>query len=79
MSGNTHCGSRYARLVAAFAVSAFTLLALLTVQQKEANTVVASTVRYATTMTRYQKQNCAMRVGTRGGDSVVKIWLCRNR
>lgn len=54
--------SRYARLTAAFATSAFALLAMLAIQQHEANTVTASVLRNAATMTDYRPaKTCIVR------------------
>lgn len=79
MSGNTHCGSRYARLVAAFAVCAFVLLSLLTFQQQVTNSDVTATVRYSTDLPKsVREKNCAMKEGTRGTQT-IRYWLCRIR
>lgn len=50
--------SRYQRLVAAFAASAFALLAFLSVQQYEANTVTAAVMRKPSVMTNYRSSGC---------------------
>ncbi len=46
--------SRYQRLVAGFAASAFALLTMLSIQQHEANTVTAEVVRHPAVMTNYR-------------------------
>jgi hypothetical protein len=47
--------SRYARLVSAFAASAFALLITLSAQQQTANAATASVVNGTTVMTNYKK------------------------
>ncbi len=54
MNTHPHC-TRYARLVAGFAVSAFALLMTLTMQLQEAATVTADTVGHAVIMTHYMR------------------------
>ena len=50
--------TRYARLVSAFAASAFALLVIVTAQQQAANTATANVVSHAVTMTNYKRVAC---------------------
>lgn len=52
MNTHPHC-TRYARLVAGFALSAFALLMTLTMQLQEAATVTANVLGHAVVMTNY--------------------------
>lgn len=71
--------SRYTRLVAAFATSAFALLAMLTIQQYEANTVTASALRNAATMTDYRPaKTCIVRkVSREQRQAAANFRVCR--
>lgn len=78
MEGHSH-SSRYARLVALFAVSAFGLLMTLTIQLKEAGSVTASVARRSAVMTNYRQQpNCYVRTALHGHER-VRITICRQR
>jgi hypothetical protein len=67
--------SRYQQLVMSFAASSFALLALLSVQQLEANTVTAEVVRHAPVLTNYRASgNC---IAQASGKKVVHFRMCR--
>jgi hypothetical protein len=51
--GKSQSHSRYTRLVAGFAASAFALLGLLGSQQRESNQVTASVVDHAVVLSSY--------------------------
>jgi hypothetical protein len=52
--------TRYAKLVSAFAASAFALLVIVSAQMQAANTATASAVNHGVTMTNYKRVACAM-------------------
>lgn len=73
--------SRYARLVAGFATSAFALLGLLSAMQHEANTVTASASRNSPVITNYRaSENCLAVVNKNQRTKVVNNYrLCRTK
>ncbi len=64
--------SRYARLVSAFAASAFALLITLSAQQQAANTATASVVNGTTVMTNYKLTKCPYKVTDRNYHNLMK-------
>ncbi len=70
--------SRYARLVSAFAASAFALLLTLSAQQSTANTASGSAVTGALTMTNYQLKKCPYKPTDRGYRTLIKTCTTRS-
>ncbi len=76
-NGHPH-KSRYARLVSAFAASAFALLITLSAQQQAANTQTASAITGALTLTNYQTAKCPYKPTDRGYRTLIKTCKMRN-
>ncbi len=79
MSHGHHHKSRYARLVSAFAASAFALLITLTSQQFSANAASGEAVTGALTMTNYRPMTkCPYKPTDRGYRTLIKACTTRS-
>lgn len=80
MAGKKSTTSRYHGLVAGFAASAFALLALLSTQQYEANTVTASVVRRPSVMVNYRSSATCIPVKNKTERTMVANYrFCRSK
>lgn len=81
MAGKHSTTSRYHGLVAGFAASAFALLAMLSTQQYEANTVTAAVNRRPAIMTNYRSTgaNCIAVKNKSQRTTAASYRFCRSK
>ena len=79
MAKKPSSSTRYQRLVAGFAASAFALLGMLSTQQHEANEITASVLRKPAVMTNYRSSGCIARTNKAQRHAAANYHVCLSK